>query len=348
MSHDPAEAPTLSGVSDAESPISWLGTLLPGIVLCGLIAAAALLLRQMSGVAALSPMIVSIGLGALVHNTLGAPGVAKAGVAFSLRWILRFAIVLLGFQLTAQQVLDVGATGFAVIVISLLTCFAVTKPLGAALGVDAKLTELIAAGTSICGASAVIATNTVTKAPEEDCAYAVACVTLCGMVAMVLYPLLPHVLGLDSRDFGLWTGASVHEVAQVVAAAYQTGKEAGDYATITKLTRVIMLAPMIMALGALAPRRADNGSGQERAPLPYFALWFIAAIAVNSSIEIAPSFKDIIVSATTFLLALALAAMGLSTDFRKLAPRGARPLVLGALSSLFIALVSLFLVKLCV
>ncbi len=347
MSHDPAETAPLSGVSDADSPSAWLGTLVPGIVLCGLIASAALLLRHASGLAVLSPLIVSIALGALVHNTFGTPAVAKPGVAFSLRWILRFGIVLLGFQLTTQQVLDVGATGFAVIAVSLIACFVVTKPLGAALGVDAKLTELIAAGTSICGASAVIAANTITKAPEEDCAYAVACVTLCGMVAMVLYPLLPVLLGLSPRDYGLWTGASVHEVAQVVAASYQAGREAGDYATITKLTRVIMLAPMMMALGALATRRADAGAAQARAPLPYFALGFIAAIAANSTIDIGPFLKDMIVAATTFLLALALAAMGLSTDMRKLAPKGARPLLLGALSSLFIAMLSLLLVKLC-
>ena len=346
MAHDPAEPAPLSADSDAESPTAWLGTLLPGILLCGLMAAAALLLRQISGLAALSPMMVSIALGALVQNALGTPAVARPGVAFSLRWILRFAIVLLGFQLTIQQVLDVGATGFAVILVSLVACFIVTKPLGLALGVDAKLTELIAAGTSICGASAVIAANTVTKAPEEDAAYAVACVTLCGMVAMVLYPLLPQLLGLTLRDYGLWTGASVHEVAQVVAASYQAGREAGDYATITKLTRVIMLAPMIMVLGALAARRENGGAGQARAPLPYFALGFVAAIAANSTIDIAANLKDLIVGATTFLLALSLAAMGLSTDVRKLAPKGARPLVLGALSLLFIAVLSLLLVKL--
>ena len=334
-------------VSDAESPTAWLGTLVPGIVLCGLIAAAALLLRQVSGLAVLSPMIVSIALGVLVHNTLGTPAVARPGVAFSLRWILRFGIVLLGFQLTTQQVIDVGLTGFAVIAVSLIACFVVTKPLGAALGVDAKLTELIAAGTSICGASAVIAANTVTKAPEEDCAYAVACVTLCGMVAMALYPLLPALLGLGPRDYGLWTGASVHEVAQVVAASYQAGREAGDYATITKLTRVIMLAPMMMVLGALATHRMGGGAGEARAPLPYFALGFIAAIAANSTIDISPFLKELIVAATTFLLTLALAAMGLSTDMRKLAPKGARPLALGALSSVFIAVLSLMLVKLC-
>ena len=166
------------------------------------------------------------------------------------------------------------------------------------------------------------------------------------MVAMVLYPLLPPLFGLSDRDYGLWTGASVHEVAQVVAASYQAGREAGDYATITKLTRVIMLAPMMMVLGALAARRSDRGGPAQRAPLPYFALVFITAIAANSTIDIAPQAKDMIVGATTFLLALSLAAMGLSTDLRKLAPKGARPLLLGALSSVFIAVLSLLLVKL--
>lgn len=343
MAKDPADAAPVAGASDAETPHARVGTLIPGILLCAVIAGAALLLRQVSGLMMLSPMIGSIALGALMHNALGTPASAKPGVAFSLRWILRFAIILLGFQLTGQQVMDVGATGLAIIAISLIACFAVTKPLGAALGIDAKLVELIAAGTSICGASAVIAANTITRAPEEDCAYAVACVSLCGMVAMVLYPSLPLLLGLTARDYGLWTGASVHEVAQVVAASYQAGKKAGDYATITKLTRVIMLAPMMMVLGA---RRANGNGEPKTAPLPYFALGFVAAIAVNSTVDIAPQAKDTIVAVTTFLLALSLAAMGLATDFRKLAPKGSRPLVLGALSSVFIALLSLLLVKL--
>jgi len=346
MAHDPADAAPLAPASDAESVQAWIGSLIPGILLCAFIAAVALALRRLSGLSALSPMIVAIALGAFVRTAFGTPDPAKPGVTVSLRWILRFAIILLGFQLTAQQVLDVGAMGLAVIAISLIACFAITKPLGAALGVDARLTELIAAGTSICGASAVIAANTYTKAPEEDCAYAVACVTLCGMVAMVLYPLLPALLGLTAREYGLWTGASIHEVAQVVAASYQAGKDAGDYATITKLTRVIMLAPMMMVLGALAARRPDAVEPPKRAPLPYFALAFIGAIAVNSTIDVAPPAKDAIVGVTTFLLALSLAGMGLATDLKKLAPKGTRPLVLGALSSVFIAVLSLLLVKL--
>lgn len=346
MAHDPADVAPPVRAFAAESVRVRIGSLIPGITLCAFIAAVALAVRQLSGLSGLSPMIVAIALGAFFHTVFGAPAVAKPGVTVSLRWILRFAIILLGFQLTAQQVLDVGAGGLAVIAISLVACFAITKPLGAALGVDRKLTELIAAGTSICGASAVIAANTITKAPEEDCAYAVACVTLCGMVAMVLYPLLPALLGLTAREYGLWTGASVHEIAQVVAASYQAGKDAGDYATIAKLTRVIMLAPMMMALGALAARRADGVGSRGRAPLPYFALGFIGAIAINSIIDIAPLVKDAIGGTTTFLLTLSLAAMGLATDLKKLAPKGSKPLVLGVLSSVFIAVLSLLLVKL--
>lgn len=346
MPLDPADADPGVTASSAETAHVRIGALIPGVVLCAFIAAVALALRKLSGLSGLSPMIIAIVLGAFVRTALGTPDIANPGVAVSLRWILRFAIVLLGFQLTAQQVLDVGTGGLAVIVLSLGACFAITKPLGAALGVDAKLTELIAAGTSICGASAVIAANTITKAPEEDCAYAVACVTLCGMVVMVLYPLLPTLLGLDAREYGLWAGASVHEIAQVVAASYQAGRDAGDYATITKLTRVIMLAPMMVVLGTFAARRPHPAETAKRAPMPYFAFAFIGAITVNSVVDIAPLARDTIVGVTTFLLALSLAGMGLATDLKKLAPKGARPLVLGALSSLFIALLSLLLVKL--
>jgi uncharacterized integral membrane protein (TIGR00698 family) len=346
MTHDAEHAARAIAASPSEPLHARIATLVPGVALSGLIAAAALVLRSFSGLAMLSPMIVAIALGALLHNAIGTPAAAKPGIAFSVRWILRLAIVMLGFQVTMQQVLDVGPAGLAIIGMSLLLCFIVTKPLGSVLGVDTKLTELIAAGTSICGASAVIATNTVTKAPEEDAAYAVACVTFCGMVVMVLYPLLLPVLGLNARDYGLWTGASVHEVAQVVAASYQAGTEAGDYATITKLTRVIMLAPMIMTLGALAARtRGDSGEGRY-VPLPYFALVFIAVVGLNSWIEIAPSLNGLITGTTGFLLALSLAAMGLATDMKKLALKGGRPLLLGALSSLFISALSLILVKL--
>jgi uncharacterized integral membrane protein (TIGR00698 family) len=320
---------------------------LPGLALTAAIAAAAFALRLIPGVGILSPMIIAIVLGMALHNVIGTPAIAKPGVTFSLRRVLRLAIILLGLQLTAAQVAAVGATGVAVIITTLIATFLFTKWFGRLIGVDARLAELIAGGTSICGASAVIATNTVTGAPDEDVTYAVACVTVLGSIAMFVYPLLPGVLHLSQHAFGLWVGSSIHEIAQVVAAAYQDGTSAGDFATIAKLSRVMMLAPLVITLGLIARRGGDAAvPGGKRVPLPWFVLGFIALVGVNSVVTVPPDLKAVIVVATTFLLSLALAAMGLETDIAKLRMKGIRPFFLGLAAFLFIAVFSLMLVSL--
>ncbi|WP_458759527.1 YeiH family protein [Afipia sp. TerB] len=316
----------------------------PGVFLTALIATAAFGLHELPGIAALSPLILSILLGIAFHNLVGTPVRAHDGVGFALKRILRLAIVLLGLQLTAEQIAEVGATGLAVIALTLVVTFLFTTWFGRLLGVERKLAQLIAAGTSICGASAVIATNTVTKAHDEDVAYAVACVTVFGSIAMFLYPLLPGLLHLDPRGYGLWSGASIHEIAQVIAAAFQGGKQAGEFGTIAKLSRVAMLAPVVIALGLIASRQGPKTHA--RAPMPWFVLGFIALVAVNSVIVMPADIKTTIVAVTTFLLSMALAAMGLSTDIAKLRAKGLRPLALGAAAFLFIATFSLMLVKL--
>jgi len=323
----------------------------PGLLLTGTIAALAFALRALPGVGTFSPMILAIVMGIAFHNIVGTPQRAKEGVKFSLRRILRFAIILLGFQLTAQQIVEVGPTGFAIIVATLMATFMFTSWLGPILGVDRKLTQLIAAGTSICGASAVIATNTVTKGHDEDVAYAVACVTIFGSISMFIYPLLPAVFHLDTHGFGLWAGASIHEIAQVVAASFQYGQTAGEYGTIAKLSRVMLLAPVVITLGVLAARSSSSRQGSDganvtgKAPMPWFVVGFIALVAVNSVVVVPLEFKNIIVPVTAFLLSVALAAMGLETDIMKLKAKGLKPLLLGAASALFISGFSLALIK---
>ncbi|NPU67961.1 YeiH family putative sulfate export transporter [Bradyrhizobium sp. 83012] len=350
-SHDlTADAPiaTHSGHARA-SATPRLPGLLPGLALSAAIAAGAFGLRLLPGLGMFSPMILAIVAGMALHNVVGTPTRAKPGVAFAMRRVLRFAIILLGMQLTAAQIVEVGARGLFVIALSLTGTFLFTVWIGRLLGVDRKLAELIAAGTSICGASAVIATNTVTRAHDEDVAYAVACVTVFGSVAMVAYPLLPGLLHLDAHAFGLWSGASIHEIAQVVAAAFQGGQQAGEFGTIAKLARVMLLAPVVLTLGLLAARRARHGGhGQTGAqpPLPWFVFGFIALVGLNSLITVPAEVKTVIVTATTFLLSMALAAMGLETDFAKLKAKGLRPLALGFAAFLFIAGFSLALVKL--
>jgi uncharacterized integral membrane protein (TIGR00698 family) len=326
----------------------YLATIVPGVGLTAAIAGLSFGLREIPGVAIFSPMILAIMLGIVLQNSVGTPMLAKPGVVFSLRRVLRFAIILLGLQLTAEQIVEVGAAGIAVIAATLIGTFLFTTWLGRMIGVDRKLTELIAAGTSICGASAVIATNTVTDARDEDVAYAVACVTVFGSIAMFVYPLLPGLLHLDAHAFGLWAGASIHEIAQVIAAAYQDGEQAGEAAAIAKLSRVAMLAPVVIFLGLMAARRASR-DGHDRAaakvPMPWFVLGFIALVGVNSVITVPAWAKAAIVSATAFLLSMALAAMGLQTDIAKLRAKGVRPLLLGFAAFLFVSSFSLVLVE---
>jgi uncharacterized integral membrane protein (TIGR00698 family) len=324
--------------------------ILPGLLLTSAVAVSAYGLRRLPAMATFSPMILAILIGIAFHNLIGTPAIARPGITFSLRRLLRLAIILLGLQLTITQVIEVGGRGIGIIATTLLATFAFTVWMGRLLGVDRKLAQLIAAGTSICGASAVIATNTVTNAPDEDVAYAVACVTVFGSVAMFTYPLLPGLLHLDPHAFGLWTGASIHEIAQVVAAAFQDGQRAGEFGTIAKLSRVMLLAPVVIVLGLIA-RGAENnapaaGASSTRPPMPWFVLGFVALVGVNSLIPIPADVKVWIAAATTLLLSVALAAMGLETDIRKLAAKGLRPALLGALAFLFIAGFSLTLIKL--
>lgn len=325
--------------------------LLPGLGATAAVAAAGFALNRLPYIGIFSPLILSILLGILIRNTVGLPAVTKPGLTFSLRRVLRFAIILLGLQLTVAQVGEVGAIGVGVIALTLVSTFLFTTMFGRVLGVDPKLAQLIAAGTSICGASAVIAVDTVTNAADEDVAYAVACVTIFGSIAMFAYPALPALLHLAPTAYGLWAGASIHEIAQVVAAAFQHGQHAGEIATISKLTRVGLLAPVVLTLGFLAARRtiksngAKDGATATKTPVPWFVFGFLALMAFNSVLPLHGELKQTIVIVTTFLLSVALAAMGLETDIRKLRAKGLRPLLLGLASFLFIATFSLGLVK---
>ncbi len=325
-------------------------TVVPGLAMTAGVAGLAFALRKIPGMAILSPMILATVIGMTLHNVFGTPAWAKPGVTFSLKRVLRLGIVLLGLQLMASQVAQVGLTGVGVIAATLLATLVFTKWLGGLMGVDAKLAELIGAGTSICGASAIIATNTVTRGRDEDVAYAVACVTVFGSLSMFLFPLLPGVLGLSPKAFGLWSGASIHEIAQVVAAAFQDGARAGEIGTVAKLTRVMMLAPVVITLGIVAMRRAAHATGQSESraapPMPWFVLGFIALMVVNSIITIPAAPKEWIAIATTFLLSMALAGMGIETDFRKLKAEGLKPLMLAAAAWIFISAFALALVKL--
>jgi uncharacterized integral membrane protein (TIGR00698 family) len=194
-----------------------------------------------------------------------------------------------------------------------------------------------------------MAGNTVVKGSEDEAAYGIACVTIFGTAAMLLYPLLPGLLGLDATQFGLWAGASIHEIGQVVAAGYQHGTVSGDTATLAKLSRVLLLAPVVMTIGLMFRRRAQaeaaaHNSAFGRIALPWFILVFVALAGINSLGLVPQAVQHTAPDVTGFMMAVALGAMGLNTDGRKLLHSGWRPLLLGFLASLFIGAFGLLLV----
>lgn len=320
----------------------------PGLLLLASIAFVAFFLKRLEVLAAISPLMIGIVLGMAFHNLVGTPAWARPAINFSVRRLLRAGVILLGAQLTLFQVAELGITGAVVVVLSVAVTFGFTVWCGRILAVDRKLTALIAVGTSICGASAVVASNTVVRAPEEDVVYAVACVTIFGTVLMFLYPLLPNVLGLPPHEYGFWTGASIHEVAQVVGAAFQAGDEPAQFAVVTKLTRVALLAPMVLLIGSLFARGqvTTNPASAGKLPKPWFIFLFLALVVLNTIFPIPEALKSHIAQVAALFFTLALVGLGLDTDFVRLKARGIRPLLVGAIGTAFIALLTLFAIKL--
>jgi len=320
---------------------------IPGLALCAAIAGTAFSIRFIPGMAAISPMVVAFVVGIAVSALSGSLPVMAPGNRFAAKTILRFAVGLLGLQLTLHELAALGAATLLVVLAVFIATFLFTKWLGRMLGVEHRLAELIAAGTSVCGASAIIATNAVTKARDQDVGYAVAAVSLMGTVWMIVYPLLFGVLHLDLRTYSLWAGSSIHEVAQVVAAAFQVDPSAGQIAIPVKLARVALLAPLVLSLGWLRFRRDGDAAASSfrwQQIFPLFMVGFIALVALNSAVTIPVHWRAVVAQITTFLLTMSLGAIGLETSVRDLRHQGIRPMVLTAAAALFIATLSLVLI----
>jgi uncharacterized integral membrane protein (TIGR00698 family) len=282
-------------------------------------------------------VLVAIALGLLVANTWGVPVAARPGLALASGVLLRVGIVLLGFELVLQDMLTLGARGLAVVVAVVVATFFGTLWAGRRLGISAGLSLLVATGFSICGVSAIAAARGVSEADEEDATYAIALVTLCGSLAIVLLPALRPVLGLDEHDFGVWVGASVHDVAQVVATSSVVGGVAVATAIVVKLTRVLLLAPLVAWI-AWREGRSAGAAGLQLVPL--FVLAFVAAAALRSAGLVPSGLLPALADTKTVLLALALFAVGARVELRRLFAVGGRPLVLGLSSWAIVAAVA--------
>lgn len=278
-----------------------------------------------------SPLIVAIIIGLIVGNVVKIQEVLKPGINFSLKKILRFAIILLGFRLTFQNILEVGIEGLLVDTVVLVSSFIFGVWISQRFfSLSPQMSYLIASGSSICGASAVLATVPVVKAQMHQAAMAVATVTVFGTIAMFLYPFLYKLglfFGLDEIGYGIFVGGTIHEVAQVVAAGFSISELAGNTATITKLTRVMMLAPLLIVLSIyLAKKQSIHGLNLREIPIPWFVFGFMGMVGVNSLSIIPADIVSKINIFDTFLLTVSMGALGLETNIEKMKKAGMKPI----------------------
>lgn len=293
----------------------------------------------------LSSLTLAILLGMVLGNTVY-PSLAErlsVGVAFAKGQILRLAIMFYGFKLTLTQVSSVGLSAVMSDALVLTSTFLLTYWIGTRwLKVDKQTTLLIGSGASICGAAAVIAAEPVVKAEAHKVTIAVATVVVFGTVAMLLYPFLYHIgwlqPWLNAQQYGIYTGSTIHEVAQVVVAGNAVSPEVGDTAVVTKMIRVMMLAPFLLILSfALTKGSNDNGKKPsfmnriQQVKVPWFAFIFIAIVLLHTWVPMTASFERSMVMLDDVLLTMAMFALGLTTHLGAIKQAGVKPLILGAI-----------------
>ena len=295
---------------------------------------------------AVSPLVASLAIGVALGNLGAVPAVCAPGVKFSAKKILRLGIVLLGSQLAVSQVVELGGAELAVVIVVVAATFLGTMWLGPRLGVSRPLSLLVATGFSICGASAVAAMEGVAEADEEEVTYAIALVTLCGSLAIILLPALRNVVGLDAAEmFGAWVGASVHDVAQVIATSSTGGDSAVQSATVVKLSRVVLLAPLVamVSVWLRTPRAGltSKSTSSKVSVVPIFVVGFIAMILVRTTGVLSDDVLSTLKTVEQWCLASALVGLGAEVRLSKLLRVGGRPLALAGISWGAIATLSL-------
>lgn len=317
----------------------------PGLLLSLAITGAALWLGSFPAIAGvgLSALTLAILMGMILGNTLY-PKIhthCDGGVLFAKQHLLRLGIILYGFRLTFSQIAEVGVSGIVIDALTLSSTFFIACLLGQKVfGLDKKTSWLIGAGSSICGAAAVLATEPVVKAEASKVTVAVATVVIFGTLAIFIYPAMYPLLTLwfSPETYGIFIGSTVHEVAQVVAAGHSVSADAENSAVIAKMLRVMMLAPFLMLLAARVKQLSPaQGEQKSKLTIPWFAVGFIAVAVFNSFHLLPQSVVNTINTLDTVLLAMAMAALGLTTHISALKNAGAKPLVMGLL--LFIWLI---------
>lgn len=326
--------------------------LLPGILVALLIALVSVWLESLLPIHIIGSSVIALFIGMII-NYFYSPKILQSGLNFTSKKLLKFAIILLGLSLSIQTILTVGSLSLVVMCFTLLTCFGGGYFVGKWLKLDWKVSNLISAGTGICGGSAIAAISPVIDAKDQDIAMAMSATFIFDMIMILLFPLMGQALNLSDMAYGLWAGTAVNDTSSVVAAGYAFSEAAGDFATMVKLTRTLSIIPVVIIFSIINIRikRKDaeiNNSGTiENSKvnivkiIPWFIVVFVLLAIINSTGIIPESVSSNAKTASKFIMVMALAAIGLKTSLKDMKSAGPRPMIHGFIISTLVVIVAL-------
>lgn len=326
----------------------------PGIILAVCIALIACWLESLLPIHLIGSAVIAMFIGMFLNHYLKDTKIFAWGLKFTSKKILKFAIILLGLSLNITTILHVGKMSLTVMVFTLLTCFGGGYFIGKALGLNWKLSNLISAGTGICGGSAIAAIAPTIDADDNDVAYAMSATFLFDMAMIVLFPIMGRAMGMTDQAFGIWAGTAVNDTSSVVATGYAFSEGAGDFATMVKLTRTLAIIPTVITFAFVQLRlkrkeaiaHSQNGDDLKAnfsiaKIFPWFILGFLAMSIVASIFAIPTDIVSGTKTISKFLMVCALAAIGLNTSFASMKKSGIRPMIHGFIISALVVIVAL-------
>lgn len=309
---------------------------LPGIGFVLAISAISMAIdKAFEGVINLEVLTIAIVIGMVYNNFIGTQKVFDSGVKFSLKKLLKVGIVLLGFKLNIKVMIELGPQILMLVITYVFIALVGSFVLGKIFGVNNRLSALIGVGSSICGASAVMAMAPCVNAEDEEAIIAVSIVSFLGAIGVMIYSSIAvSPIDMSAVQYGTWSGLSLHGVAHAIAAAFAMGDQAGEIGTLVKMTRVLMLVPVSFILSYLFNRSSDEK--RKHAGFPMYVLYFVIASVINTMGIIPTEITSLFTKTSSFLILMAMTSMGLSVDFKSIVTLGLKSLVAGTL--LFIVL----------
>lgn len=325
--------------------------IMPGFLLAACIAFLAKLIEGLLPIHLMSASVIALFIGMMINSMKIGNNLLEPGIKFASKRVLKLSIILLGAGLNIATIINVGRISLTVMIFTLLTCFGGGYVIGKMLKLNWKLSNMISAGTGICGGSAIAAIAPVIEAQDRDIAYAMAATFLFDMAMIILFPLAGKWMGLSDMAYGLWAGTAVNDTSSVVAAGYAFSEKAGDFATMVKLTRSLAIIPTVAVFAFINLRLKNKSmtaaggrtsiSMNIKSIFPWFILGFVALAIINSYGIIPLGLSTAMKTISKFLMVAALAAIGLNTNFKDMKKLGPAPMIHGFIISLLVVIVAI-------